>query len=42
MLPIINKLIDDDFVGKNEKEIEALLQEYAKEQEDININFGEV
>lgn len=42
IMPILKKLIDDDFVEKNQKEIEDLINNYNKEQESININFGEV
>lgn len=40
--PILNKLIDDDFVNNNQKTIDDIVNEYAKESEDIHIDFGEV
>lgn len=40
--PILNKLIDDDYVGKNQKSIQELIDENAKEDEKLNIEFGEI
>lgn len=42
IMPILNKLIDDDFVAKNQKDIDNIVNEYLKENEEINIQFGEV
>ncbi len=42
IMPILNKLIDDDYSAENQKKIDELIGEYQKEKEDINITFGEV
>lgn len=42
IMPILNKLIDDNYSKQNEKQISELVNEYLKEQDDINIKFGEV
>lgn len=42
IMPILNKLIDDNYSKQNEKQISELVDEYLKEQDDINIKFGEV
>ena len=42
ILPILNKLIDDDYVDGNQKEVEDLLTELKGEQDDLSIRFGEV
>ena len=42
VMPIIKKLIDDDFVTNNEKDIDGIVEEYLKEKQDINIQFGEI
>lgn len=42
IMPILNKLIDDDYSTENQKKIDELIGEYQKEKEDINITFGEV
>ena len=40
--PILKKLIDDDYVSKNVKEIEELIKANKDEEEAMNIEFGEV
>ena len=40
--PILMKLIDDDYVSKNVKEIEELIKANKEEEEAMNIEFGEV
>ena len=40
--PILNKLIDDDYVGKNSKLIEELIKANKEEEEEIQVKFGEV
>lgn len=40
--PILEKLIDKDYVNSNKKGIDELVSEWNKESEDINIKFGEV
>ena len=40
--PILNKLIDDDYVGKNSKLIEELINANKEEEEEIQVKFGEV
>lgn len=42
IMPILKKLIDEDYVSKDQKEIDNLIEEYIKESEDITINYGEV
>lgn len=42
ILPILNKLIDDDYVESNQKEVADLLTELKGEQDDLSIKFGEV
>lgn len=42
ILPILNKLIDDDYVEGNQKEVDDLLTELKGEQDDLSIRFGEV
>lgn len=42
ILPILNKLIDDDYVESNQKEVADLLTELKGEQDDLSIRFGEV
>lgn len=42
IMPILKKLIDEDYVSKDQKEIDNLIEEYLKESEDITINYGEV
>lgn len=42
VLPILNKLIDDDYVQGNQKEVDDLLTELKGEQDDLSIRFGEV
>ena len=42
ILPILNKLIDDDYVQGNQKEVDNLLAELKGEQDDLSIRFGEV
>ncbi len=42
ILPILNKLIDDDYVQGNQKEVDDLLTELKGEQDDLSIRFGEV
>ena len=39
--PILNKLIDSDYNGKN-KDVEDLVNEWKKENDSIDIKFGEV
>ena len=41
-MPILNKLIDDDYVGKNSKLIEELINANKEEEEEIQVKFGEV
>ena len=41
-MPILKKLIDKDFTEANKKEIEELIKENAKDNEDITVNFGEL
>ena len=40
--PILMKLIDDDYVSKNVKNIEELIKANKDEEEAMNIEFGEV
>ena len=40
--PILMKLIDDDYVSKNVKDIEELIKANKDEEEAMNIEFGEV
>nr|DAI13230.1 MAG TPA: hypothetical protein [Caudoviricetes sp.] len=42
VLPILNKLIDDDYVEGNKQEVDELLTELKGEQDDLSIRFGEV
>ena len=42
IMPILNKLIDDDYVGKNSKLIEELINANKEEEEEIQVKFGEV
>ena len=42
IMPILKKLIDDDYSKANQKEIDELVTEYLKEQDNIKIDFGEV
>ena len=42
IMPILNKLIDDDYVGKNGKLIEELINANKEEEEEIQVKFGEV
>lgn len=42
IMPILNKLIDEDYVKESQKDIDNLVNEYLKESEDITINYGEV
>lgn len=42
IMPILKKLIDDDYSKANQKEIDELVNEYLKEQDNIKIDFGEV
>lgn len=42
VMPIIKKLIDDDFVTNNKNDIDAIVEDYLKEKQDINIQFGEI
>ncbi len=42
ILPILNKLIDDDYVEGNKQEVDELLTELKGEQDDLSIRFGEV
>ena len=42
IMPILNKLIDDNYSKNNEKQINELVEKYLKEQDEINIKFGEV
>ncbi len=40
--PILNKLIDDDYVTNNQALIQEIINQNKKEQEDIEIKFGEI
>lgn len=40
--PILNKLIDEQIIEENQKLIDDMLEEYLKEEEKINIQFGEI
>lgn len=40
--PILEKLIDDDYVKDNSKLIDELINENAKEQEALKIDYGEI
>lgn len=40
--PIIKKLIDDDYIAKNMKEIEELISANEEEEKAINIEYGEI
>ena len=40
--PIIDKLIDDDYVGKNDKSIQSFIDEKIKEDNGIRIEYGEI
>lgn len=42
IMPILKKLIDENFVNNNIKEIEEFVKENEKETEKIKINFGEI
>lgn len=42
IMPILNKLIDDDYVVKNSKLIEKLIKDNENEQKAIDIEYGEV
>lgn len=42
VMPILNKLIDEDIVKENQNLIYEMISSFEKEQENININFGEV
>lgn len=42
VMPIIEKLIDKDYVKGNEKAITEIVNEWTKENKDIEIKFGEV
>lgn len=42
IMPILNKLIDDDYVNKNTKLIEELINAKKEEDEEIEVKFGEV
>lgn len=42
IMPIINKLIDEEYVNKNKKYIDDIISEYLEESKDITVNFGEV
>lgn len=42
VMPILKKLIDDDYVKDNQKDIDNLVAEWGKENESIDIKFGEV
>nr|DAF46629.1 MAG TPA: hypothetical protein [Siphoviridae sp. ctqwY3] len=42
IVPILKKLIDEDFVNKNQKDIDDIVGEYLKESDDITVKFGEV
>lgn len=41
IMPILKKLIDEELVDKN-MSVDDLINEYAKENEEINVKFGEV
>ena len=40
-MPILEKLIDEEIVDKN-MSVDDLINEYSKENEEINVKFGEV
>ena len=42
IMPILKKLIDEDFTISNKKDIEELIKAYVDEKDDISIKFGEV
>lgn len=42
IMPILNKLIDDDYIVKNSKLIEDLIKANENEQKAIDIEYGEV
>jgi hypothetical protein len=42
IMPILNKLIDDNYTNNNKDAINNLVTEYLKEKDDIDIKFGEV
>lgn len=42
VLPILNKLIDSDFVNANKEEVNEMLNELKADQDDLSIKFGEV
>lgn len=42
IMPILNKLIDDDYVIKNSKLIGELINANKEEEEEIQVKFGEV
>lgn len=41
-MPILKKLIDQEYTEANKKEIEELISENAKDNENITVNFGEI
>lgn len=42
IMPIIEKLIDKDYVKSNQKEIDEIVNEWTDENKDIEVKFGEV
>lgn len=42
IMPIIEKLIDKDYVKSNQKEIDEIVNEWTDENKDIVVKFGEV
>lgn len=42
IMPIIEKLIDKDYVKSNQKEIDEIVKEWTDENKDIEVKFGEV
>lgn len=42
IMPIIEKLIDKDYVKSNQKEIDEIVNEWTNENKDIEVKFGEV
>lgn len=42
IMPILKKLIDEDFTISNKKDIDELIKAYTDEIDDISIKFGEV
>ena len=42
IMPIIEKLIDKDYVKSNQKEIDEIVNEWTDENKDIEVKFGEI